>query len=221
MSGISLARRPSIRFGALCSEQGSTLCPNDRNAVTDLGRDPNAALGALLTYQVDGVHEIFRNQVAMIRSADHIRTYHQSTAATAVVQGEMNQDHFTDPGVMLALRRTARRLRNGECGATPPRATIPMFRWSILNEWISARSSSIRRKRRNCWSKPAPRADWNFRSQTRRSRPGGLEVLRIVVEDWDETGFNLSIQTLPVSVFWRCWTVYPLRFMEWGTALSE
>ena len=49
----------------------------------------------------------------------------------------------------------------------------------------------------------------------------GLEVLRIVVEDWDETGFNLSIQTLPVSVFWRRWTVYPLRFMEWGTALSE
>ena len=107
MSGISLAWRPSIRFGALCSEPGSMVCLNDRNAVKDLGQDPNAALGALLTDQVNGVHEILKHQVAMIQSADRIRIYRETTTATAVVWGEMDQDPVTDPWIKLDLRKRA------------------------------------------------------------------------------------------------------------------
>ena len=190
----------------------------DRIEVTDLGEDPNAALGALLTDQVDGVYEISENQVPMIMGADHIQMYRQTTAATAVVRGKMNQEPFTDTRIMAALRHASdgpaiieRGMRGNAARGDHTHVSPIHPEWADLGAW------EFNPEKAKELLAEAGYPDGLELEVTVKTQPSWeLDVVQIMVENWAQAGIKVNIQTLPASVFWGRWTEYPFSFTAWG-----
>lgn len=190
----------------------------DRIEITDLGEDPNAAIGALLTDQVDGVYEISENQAPMIMANDDIDIYSATTAATAVVRGKMNQPPFDNPKVMEALRYAS----NGENiisrgmrgnGALGDHTHVS----PIHPEWADLGAFPFDPERARSILAEAGYPDGIDLEINVKTQPSWeLDVVQVMVEDWAKAGINVNIQTLPASVFWDRWTEYPFSFTAWG-----
>ena len=190
----------------------------DRIEITDLGEDPNAAIGALLTDQVDGVYEISENQAPMISSNDDIQIYRQTTAATAVVRGKMNQPPFDNPKVMEALRYASSGeniISRGMRGNAAPGDHTHVS--PIHPEWSDLGAFPFDPEKAKSILAEAGYPDGIELEINVKTQPSWeLDVVQVMVEDWAKAGINVKIQTLPASVFWDRWTEYPFSFTAWG-----
>jgi len=190
----------------------------DRIEITDMGEDANAAIGALLTDQVDGVYEISENQAPMFSSNDNIEIYRATTAATAVVRGKMDQPPFDNPKVMEALRYAS----NGENiisrGMRGNAETGDHTHVSPIHpEWVDLGKFPFDPEKAKAILAEAGYPDGIELEINVKTQPSWeLDVVQVMVEDWAKAGINVKIQTLPASVFWDRWTEYPFSFTAWG-----
>ena len=190
----------------------------DRIEITDLGEDPNSAVGALMTDQVDGVYEISENQAPMLLSNDDIQVYRATTAATAVVRGKMNQPPFDNPKVMEALRYAS----NGENiisrGMRDNAAIGDHTHVSPIHpEWADLGRFPFDPERAKAILAEGGYPDGIELEINVKTQPSWeLDVVQVMVEDWAKAGIKVKIQTLPASVFWDRWTEYPFSLTAWG-----
>ena len=190
----------------------------DRIEITDLGEDPNAAIGALLTDQVDGVYEISENQAPMIMANNDIKIYRATTAATAVVRGKMNQPPFDNPKVMEALRYASNAENIISRGMRGNAAQGDHTHVSPIHpEWADLGAFPFNPERARSILAEAGYPDGIDLEINVKTQPSWeLDVVQVMVEDWAKAGINVKIQTLPASVFWDRWTEYPFSLTAWG-----
>jgi peptide/nickel transport system substrate-binding protein len=189
-----------------------------RIEVTDFGEDSNAAFGALVTDQVDGIYELSENLAPMVEAAEDVVIYRQTTALTAVVRGKMNQPPFDNPLVMKAVRAAT----NGENvveRALRGRADIGDHSHvsPIHPEWkdLGPYPQDIEGARAILAEAGYPDGiDLKFSVKTQPAWE--LDAAQVMVEDWAKAGIRATIQTMPASVFWDQWTDFPFSLTAWG-----
>ena len=190
----------------------------DRIEIIDMGEDSAAALGALLTDQVDGIYELSETQAPMVQDADHVRIYRATTALTAVARGKVTQPPFDDPRVMLAMRHAT----NGDAvveRALRGNATLGDHTHvsPIHPEWVDLGRFPFDPERSRELLAEAGYPDGLSLDMVVKTQPAWeLDVAQVMVEDWAKGGFDVTIQTMPASSFWDRWTEYPFSLTAWG-----
>ena len=190
----------------------------DRIEITDFGEDSNAAFGALVTGQVDGIYELSENQAPMVAAADDVEIYRKTTALTAVARGKVDKPPFDNPLLMKAIRAAT----NSESvvkRALRGRATVADHTHvsSIHPEWkdLGPYPQDIEGAKAILTEAGYPDGiDLEFSVKTQPSWE--LDVAQVMVEDWAKAGIRVKIQTMPSSVFWDQWTDFPFSLTGWG-----
>ena len=190
----------------------------DRIVLTDLGEDANASLSALLTGQVDGIYELSETQAPMVANADNIRIYRADTALTSVVRGKVTQEPFDDPRIMRAMRHATnpqpvieRALRGNAAPGDHTHVSPIHPEWADLGpyEYDPQLAAEI--------LADAGYPDGIDLEMVVKTQPAWeLDVAQVMVEDWAQAGFRVTLQTLPASSFWDRWTEYPFSLTAWG-----
>ncbi|MEM9754451.1 MAG: ABC transporter substrate-binding protein [Pseudomonadota bacterium] len=190
----------------------------DRIVLTDLGEDSAAALGALLTEEVDGIYEMSETQAPMVAGAPHLTVYRANTALTAVARGKVTEPPFDDPRIMLAMRH-----------ATDPDAVLSIaLRGNgglgdhthvspIHPEWADLGGFAYNPERAAEILAEAGYPDGIDLEMVVKTQPAyELDVAQVMVESWAQAGIRVTLQTLPASSFWDRWTEYPFSLTAWG-----
>ena len=190
----------------------------DRIELIDFGEDSNAASGALLTDQIDGIYELSENQAPMFEAAQDVVIYRKTTALTAVARGKMNQPPYDNPLVMKAIRAATNGINVVET-ALRDRATVADHTHvsSIHPEWkdLGPYPQDIEGARAILAEAGYPDGiDLEFSVKTQPAWE--LNVAQVMVEDWAKAGIRAKIQTMPSSVFWDQWTDFPFSLTGWG-----
>jgi peptide/nickel transport system substrate-binding protein len=191
----------------------------DRIEIIDLGEDSNAAMGALMTGQVDGLYEISESQAPVIAANPEIKVIRATTGATAVVRGKMTEAPFDDPRVLRAMRMAVdgqaiidRALR-GNASAGDHTHVSP-----VHPEWVDlgAFGQDIEGARALLAEAGYPDGIDIPEFYVKTQPTWELDVAQVMVEDWAKAGIRVEIQTLPASSFWDRWTDYPFSLTAWG-----
>jgi len=190
----------------------------DRIELIDFGEDSNAASGALLTDQIDGIYELSENQAPMFEAAKDVVIYRKTTALTAVARGKMDQPPYDNPLVMKAIRAATNGTNVVET-ALRGRATVADHTHvsSIHPEWkdLGPYPQDIEGARAILAEAGYPDGiDLEFSVKTQPAWE--LNVAQVMVEDWAKAGIRAKIQTMPSSVFWDQWTDFPFSLTGWG-----
>ena len=191
----------------------------DRIEITDLGEDSNAALGALMTDQVDGLYEISENQAPVVAGNPDLRVVRATTGATAVVRGKMTEAPFNDPRVMRAMRMAAngpavidRALRGNASYGDHTHVADIHPEWMDLGTWERDVEGARALLAEAGYPDGIDIPEFFVKTQPTWE----LDVAQVLVEDWAEAGIRVEIQTLPASSFWDRWTDYPFSLTAWG-----
>ncbi|MEM9754450.1 MAG: ABC transporter substrate-binding protein [Pseudomonadota bacterium] len=191
----------------------------DRIEIIDLGEDSNAALGALMTGQVDGLYEISENQAPVVAANPDLKIVRATTGATAVVRGKMTEPPFDDPRVMRALRMAtdgpaviARALRDNASGGDHTHVADIHPEWVDLGTWERDVEGARALLAEAGYPDGIDIPEFFVKTQPTWE----LDVAQVMVEDWAEAGIRVQIQTLPASSFWDRWTDYPFSLTAWG-----
>lgn len=190
----------------------------DRIVVSDLGEDPNAVMGALMGDQVDGLYEVSENQIPVLSNAPSIKLYRATTGATAVTRGKMDQPPFDDPRIMKALR-LATNTNNVIDRGLRGNATVGDHTHvsPIHPEWVDLGAYEYDPEAARALLAEAGYPDGIDLEFNVKTQPAWeLDVAQVMVEDWSKAGINVTIQTLPASVFWDNWLTYPFSLTAWG-----
>lgn len=190
----------------------------DRIEITDFGEDSNAAVGALVTDQIDGIYELSENQAPMVAAVNDVVIYRKVTALTSVVRGKMDQPPFDNPLVMKAIRaatngtNVVERALRGQAEVGDHTHVSPIHpEWKDLGPY----PQDIEGARTLLAEAGYPDGiDLEFSVKTQP--PWELDVAQVMVEDWAKAGIRASIQTMPASVFWDQWTEFPFSLTAWG-----
>lgn len=190
----------------------------DRIEFTDLGEDPNAVLGALITQQVDGLYELSENQVPALEALPHITIYRATTGQTAISRGKVTQPPFDDPRVMRAMRlaTNAENVVNlalrGFAEAGDHTLVSP-----VHPEWVDLGPFDYDPEGARALLAEAGHPDGVTLDFYVKTQPAWeLDVAQVMVEDWAQGGFNVNIRTVPASLFWDNWLNYPFSLTGWG-----
>ncbi len=191
----------------------------DRIEITDLGEDSNAALGALMTDQVDGLYEISENQVPVVAGNPNLKIVRATTGATAVVRGKMTEAPFDDPRVLRAMRMATdgeaviERALRGNASAGDHTHVSPIHpEWADLGAWERDVEGARALLAEAGYPDGIDIPEFFVKTQPSWE----LDVAQVMVEDWAEAGIRVQIQTLPASSFWDRWTEYPFSMTAWG-----
>ncbi|MEM9903316.1 MAG: ABC transporter substrate-binding protein [Pseudomonadota bacterium] len=191
----------------------------DRIEITDLGEDSNAALGALMTDQVDGLYEISENQAPVVAGNPNLKVVRATTGGTAVVRGKMTEAPFDDPRVMRALRMATdgpavieRALRGNATEGDHTHVADIHPEWADLGTWERDVEGAKALLAEAGYPDGIDIPEFYVKTQPTWE----LDVAQVLVEDWAEAGIRAQIQTLPASSFWDRWTDYPFSLTAWG-----
>lgn len=191
----------------------------DRIEITDLGEDSNAALGALMTDQVDGLYEISENQAPVVAGNPNLKVVRATTGGTAVVRGKMTEAPFDDPRVMRALRMATngpavieRALRGNASYGDHTHVADIHPEWTDLGTWERDVDGARALLAEAGYPDGIDIPEFFVKTQPTWE----LDVAQVLVEDWAEAGIRVEIQTLPASSFWDRWTDYPFSLTAWG-----
>ena len=190
----------------------------DRIVFTDLGGDSNAALGALMTEQVDGLYEISENQAPVVADNPAVQIVRATTGATAVTRGKVTEPPFDDPRVMKAMRMATNgqavidRALRGNASLGDHTHVSP-----VHPEWtdLGAYPQDIEGAKALLAEAGYPDGvEFDYVVKTQPSWE--LDVAQVMSEDWAKAGIRAKIQTIPASSFWDRWTEYPFSLTAWG-----
>jgi len=191
----------------------------DRIEIIDLGEDSNAALGALMTDQVDGLYEISENQVPVVAGNPNLKVVRATTGGTAVTRAKMTQAPFDDPRIMKAMRMAtdagaviSRALRDNAAPGDHTHVSPIHPEWVDLGAWEQDIEGARALLAEAGYPDGIDIPEFFVKTQPTWE----LDVAQVLVEDWAKAGIRVQIQTLPASSFWDRWTEYPFSLTAWG-----
>ncbi|MEO3431242.1 ABC transporter substrate-binding protein [Pelagibius sp. CAU 1746] len=190
----------------------------DELAVIDLGDEPVAASGALVSGQVDGLVRCDYAVAETLAGRPGLTVHRTRTAATAMLQMKVDRPPFDDVRVRRAMRLaidaaevTRLALRGfGEpaehhlvapvhpgYAPLPPLARDPAAARALLAEAGHPEGIDITITCKN-WPQ------WE------------LDAVQVMAAQYAEAGIRCATEVLPPPRFWEVWDKAPLAFVEWA-----
>ena len=183
----------------------------------DLGDDPSAAVAALASKQVHGVFVISTQQIDVIKNLPHVELYETVTAETAVARGKCNKPPFDDARVRKALRL-----------ATDNAAVVEV---ALRGKGQAAEHHHVCPIHPDYAALPPMDRDVEAAKKllAEAGHPDGLDVEfhlsadpgwllpagQVLVEQWKEAGFRVTINVMPGAQYWDVWDKVPLGYTNW------
>lgn len=186
--------------------------------IVDLGDNPGAAVSAMASKQVDGLHEADAIQINAMKSFPHVAVYQAVTAQTAVAR--MRQDHkpFDDKRVRDAMRLAVDRSK--------------VIQASLLGAGVAAEDhhvapihpeyAKLPDRARDVAKAKQLLADAGFPNGldteivTRPDPAWEINAVQALVEQFKEVGIRATIKPLPGAQYWDVWDKAPFSFTGWG-----
>lgn len=184
----------------------------------DLGDNTAAEAAAVSSKQVHGVYDAQVEQFPVYKTLDFINIYNATTANTAVVRMQVDEEIFKDPRIRQALRYATDQAKTvqiaaGELGEVaehhhvapvhPDYAKLPMFNRDVEKaKQLLAEAGHPNGIDLEIACKPDPA--WE------------LSSVEAMVEQWKEAGIRTRINVLPSAKFWEVWTEVPFGYTSWA-----
>lgn len=184
----------------------------------DLGDDPNAAIGALASKQVDGMYEADTAQLDALKGLLDIEIYQAATGATGIIRGKVTMKPWDDVRVRQALRLSvdpeaslAVVLRGlGAVGEHhhvapihPDYAPLPPFKRNVEEAKRLLQEAGY--------------ADGLDLELTVPAQYGYLvKMVESTVEQWREANIRVTIKPLPAAQYAEAWDKVPFGVTRWS-----
>lgn len=183
----------------------------------DLGDDPGASIGALVSGQVDMVYEIDIQQLPAYTGIPTAIVHEANTAQTAVARMQMDQEPFTDPRVRKAFTKSLDHARILEL-AHQGRGQIAENHHvaPIHPEYfqLPPRRQDLDEARRLLVE--AGHGDGlELSINVRQAMPWEVNAVLAMKEQVAEIGINLVPNVVPAATFWDNWDKVPFGFTFW------
>jgi peptide/nickel transport system substrate-binding protein len=184
----------------------------------DLGDNPSAAISAIASKQVDGLHEADAIQINAMQSFPHIQVYDAVTAQTGVAR--MRQDHkpFDNPKVRLAMKLACDRAKT--ISASLLGRGVPAEDHHVAP--IHPEYAKLPTVERNVDQAKKLLAEAGFPDGfeteivTRPDPAWEINAVQALVEQFNEIGVKCTIKSLPGSQYWDVWDKVPFSYTGWG-----
>ena len=185
----------------------------------DLGDDPAAAIEAMASGRVHGLHSIDVVQLDALKMMQHLELYHVATADTAVLRGKVSEKPFDDPRVRKAMRlavspRTIQQIIMGDFGLPSEHHHVgPMHpEYAPLDEM----ARDVEAARRLLAEAGYPDGIDLGQIDCKSSPSWEFNAVQAIVEQWKAAGISCKINLMPSEAFWRIWDKTTLGFTEWA-----
>lgn len=185
---------------------------------TDLGDNPSAAISAMASKQVDGLHEADAIQINAMKSFDHVAVYDAITAQTGVAR--MRQDHkpFDNPKVRMAMKLACDRAKT--ISASLLGRGVPAEDHHVAP--IHPEYAKLPAMERNVEQAKKLLAEAGFPDGfdteivTRPDPAWEINAVQALVEQFKEIGVRATIKALPGAQYWDVWDKAPFSYTGWG-----
>ncbi len=183
----------------------------------DLGDDPQAAMNALDSRQVDGIVQTDVLQLETLRAMEHVAIYEAATASTAVARMKTDQAPFDDARVRLAMKMAIDPQRVLEiahsglglpaehhhvCQIHPAYAALPPFPQDVG-------------KAKALLAEAGYPEGLDLEIACRVSPSWELRAVEAMVSQWKTAGIRVTINNMPSASYWDVWDKVPFGFTEW------
>lgn len=184
----------------------------------DLGDNPSAAISAVASKQVDGLHEADAIQINAMKGFEHVTVYDAVTAQTGVARMRQDQKPWGDKRVRQAMKLACDRPK-----------TISA---SLLGRGVAAEDhhvapihpeyAKLPPVERNVEMAKKLLAEAGFPDGfdteivTRPDPAWEFNAVQALVEQFREIGVRATIKALPGAQYWDVWDKAPFSYTGWG-----
>jgi peptide/nickel transport system substrate-binding protein len=190
----------------------------DRLEFIDIGEDPSANVGALISKQVHGLYQVDTTQYETLKQIPHVEVHEAKTAATAVVQMIIDRKPYDHPKVRLAMRYGMdcnKVLQLGQrglglpaehhfvCPIHPDFAPLPEMKRDPA-------------KARQLLAEAGYPEGVDIEINAKKNPSWEIAAVQAMVEQWKECGIRAKINVMPSAQFWDVWDKFDCGFVEWA-----
>jgi peptide/nickel transport system substrate-binding protein len=184
----------------------------------DLGDNPGAAISAMASKQVDGLHEADAIQVNAMKNFPDVVPYQATTAQTGVAR--MRQDHkpFDDPRVRMAMKLAVDRgkvIQASLLGAGIPAEDHHVAPIHPEYAKLPERARDVAKAKELLKEAGFPDG-FDTEIVTRPDPAWEINAVQALVEQFKEVGIRAAIKPLPGAQYWDVWDKAPFSFTGWG-----
>jgi len=190
----------------------------DELLLVDLGDDPTAAAGAVVSGQVDGLVRSDYSVADLLAGRPGFRIHRTRTAATGLLQMRVDTPPFDDPRVRRAMRfaidveavtRTALR---GYGEPAEHHMVAPVHPCYANLPPMGHRPEEAR----NLLVEAGHPDGLDLTITCKNSPEWELGAVQAMAAQYEAAGIRCTLEVLPAARFWEVWDKAPLAFVEWA-----
>jgi len=184
----------------------------------DFGDDPNAAIAALASRQVDGLYQVAQDLLPAVKNMEHVKVYSASTANNATLQLDCTQKPWSDPRVRLAMRLAVDPKKQVELAVrglgTPGEHhhAAPVHPDYSPLPPLGPDPAKAKQLLADAGYADGITADAYVSSNL----PWTVASLEGMADEYRAIGVNLNVKTIPGSQFWEMWGKVPVIYSDWS-----
>lgn len=183
----------------------------------DMGDDPQAALNALESRQVDGIVQTDVLQLKSLQGMEHVVLYEATTASTAVARMKVDQAPFDDPRVRLAMKLAidpARVLAVAHDNLGLPAEHHHVCPIHPAYAPLAPMAQDVE-KAKALLAEAGHAEGLDLEIACRVSPNWELRAVEDMVAQWATAGIRVKINNMPSASYWDVWDKVPFGFTEW------
>lgn len=184
----------------------------------DLGDNPGAAISAMASKQVDGLHEADAVQLNAMKGMAHVQAYQAVTAQTGVARFRQDTKPFDDKRVRQAMKLAVDRgavIQASLLGAGVPAEDHHVSPVHPEYAKLADRPRDIAKAKQLLAEAGHPNG-FDTEIITRPDPAWEINAVQAMVAQWKEIGVNVAIKPLPGAQYWEVWDKSVFGFTGWG-----
>ena len=183
----------------------------------DHGDEANAGLAALASGQVDAVHEMFVEQLDVVKRMKNVNLYETITAQTGVARMQVDQKPFDDVRVRQAVRLCQDHKRLRELAYRGRGAEAQDHHVAPIHPEYSKMPTPKQdhTKAKKLLAQAGYKDGIDLKIDVKKEPPWELAAMQAFAEQCKPAGINLKINLLPNAQFWEIWDKTAFGFTAW------